>query len=176
MKYNNKVIIPFITFFVVFSVLVCLFSLNVYGNSSKKNSEKMNEVEDSSEFLVSYSDKDIVISFDDFYSEMINIWDSPLNYEGYSVLIEGYFTKMENEDSTGLYYFLSDDLCIGCSSVDMRGHFVELVNSSSLNLDEIWSDDYVRIKGTISVNTLNNEEYPIIEMLSVDMLKQGFER
>lgn len=173
MKYNNKVIIPFITFFVVFSVLVCLFSLNVYGNNSEKS---ISTVKNQDISVCSSSNDVLCISFNNFYSEMNKIWNSPEDYNGYTVNIEGYFTKMENEDSTGLYYFLADDLCMGCEGVDMRGHFVELSNSSSLNLDEIWSDDFVRIHGIISVNTFNNLSYPIIEMTSVEMLEQGFER
>lgn len=105
------------------------------------------------------------VSVSEFYDFMSEI----KTFEGVDVEVEGYFTKMEDDR---MYYFIADEMCLGCSGTDSVNHFIEVFNVNEIDLTDIWTDDFVRVSGYITMTEDNEFTYPIFCMTDIEMIQE----
>lgn len=172
----------FICTIFVFTTLVLLFGLaftcnNDFSNKSIMKMEKVSFSKSSLDTSFKGSFKNVYkkpykfvsksnyVSTSDFHDFLNNIE----NYMDEDTVVEGYFTKMEDDQ---MYYFIADDMCLGCDGVNSENHFIEVSNVNNLDLTDIWTDDFVKVSGYITLREDNGYTYPLYCMTSIEMIQE----
>lgn len=107
----------------------------------------------------------LIINLDNLKEVITDVNTDPENFIGKEALITGYLSKLEDDK---LYYFIADDVCLGCDGESQWGHFIEMFNIYQLDLIDYWTDDMVTVEGVFDI-AFNEEgyEYPVFNIVNM---------